>query len=66
VRQAQDIPLLSVHPGPETRLVRDGSIVRLDLARSGVCSFGLEHGLRFDPAMWRHAGRAAETVEWCP
>lgn len=52
----RNIPLLSVHPGPETRLVHDGSIVRLDLARSGLCSFGLEHGLRFDPAMWRHAG----------
>ncbi len=60
----RNIPLLSVHPGPETRLVHDGSIVRLDLARSGLCSFGLEHGLRFDPAMWRHAGRAAEIVEW--
>ena len=60
----RNIPLLSVHAGPETRLVHDGSIVRLDLARSRLCSFGLEHGLRFDPAMWRHAGRAAEIVEW--
>ena len=60
----RNMPLLSVHPGPETRLVHDGSIVRLDLARSGLCSFGLGHGLRFDPAIWRHAGRAAEIVEW--
>ena len=30
----RNIPLLSVHPGSETRLVHDGSIVRLDLKRS--------------------------------
>jgi phosphatidylinositol alpha 1,6-mannosyltransferase len=60
----RNIPLLSVHPGPETQLVHDGSIVSLDLVRSRLCSFGLEHGLRFDPSMWRHAGRAAEIVQW--
>ncbi len=60
----RNIPLLSVHAGPETRLVRDGSIVRLDLKRSSVFSFGLEHDLRFDLAMWRHIGRAAEFVKW--
>ena len=60
----RNIPLLSVHAGPETRLVHDGSIVRLDLKRSSVFSFGLEHDLRFDLAMWRHIGRAAEFVKW--
>ena len=49
----RNIPFLSVHAGPETRLVHDGSIVRLDLKRSSVFSFGLEHDLRFDLAMWR-------------
>ena len=58
------IPLLSVHAGPETRLVHDGSIVRLDLKRSSALSFGLEHDLRFDLSMWRHYGRVAETVKW--
>jgi len=60
----RNIPLLSVHAGPETRLVHDGSIVRLDLKRSRLCSFGLAHGLRFDLLMWRHLGRVADTVRW--
>ena len=32
----RNIPLLSVHAGPETRLVHDGSIARLDLKRSSL------------------------------
>jgi phosphatidylinositol alpha 1,6-mannosyltransferase len=60
----RNIPLLSVHAGPETRLVHDGSIVRLDLKRSSVVSFSLEHDLRFDLSMWRHIGRVTETVKW--
>ena len=60
----RNIPLLSVHAGPETRLVHDGSIVRLDLKRSSLLSFSLEHDLRFDLSMWRHIGRVAETVKW--
>ena len=60
----RNIPLLSVHAGPETRLVHDGSIVRLDLKRSSLFSFSLEHDLRFDLSMWRHLGRVAETVKW--
>jgi phosphatidylinositol alpha 1,6-mannosyltransferase len=60
----RNIPLLSVHAGPETRLVHDGSIARLDLHRSGLSSLGFEHDLRFDLAMWRHVGRVVETVKW--
>jgi len=60
----RNIPLLSVHAGPETRLVHDGSIVRLDLRRSKVLSFGLEHDLRFDLALWRHASRVADALRW--
>ena len=62
--QRRKIPLLSVHPGPETRLVRDGSIVRLDLKRSSLLSFGLEHDLRFDLSMWRHTRWVADTLKW--
>jgi hypothetical protein len=51
----RNLPLLSVHAGPETRLVHDGSIVRLDLKRSRALSFSLEHDLRFDLSIWRHA-----------
>jgi len=60
----RNIPLLSVHAGPETRLVRDGSIVRFDLKRSRVVSFGLEHDLRFDLAMWRYTPRVATALRW--
>ena len=60
----RNIPLLSVHPGSETTLVNDGSIVRLGLKRSGLLSIGSKHGPRFDLSMWRHAARVAETVRW--
>ncbi|HKY22248.1 MAG TPA: glycosyltransferase [Vicinamibacterales bacterium] len=60
----RNVPLLSVHAGPETRLVHDGSIVRLDLKRSRSLSFGLEHDLRFDLAMWRYLSRVAATLRW--
>jgi len=60
----RNIPLLSVHAGPETRLVHDGSIVRLDLKRSTALSFGLEHDLRFDLAMWRYLPRVAAALRW--
>jgi phosphatidylinositol alpha 1,6-mannosyltransferase len=54
--------MLSVHAGPETRMASDGSIVTLDLGRSRLGSFELEHDLRFDLAMWRHASRVAEAL----
>jgi phosphatidylinositol alpha 1,6-mannosyltransferase len=60
----RNIPLLSVHAGPETRLVHDGSIVRLDLKRSRLCSFGLDHDVSFDLSMWRHAPHVGEALKW--
>jgi len=60
----RNVPLLSVHAGPETRLVHDGSVVRLDLKRSRVLSIGLEHDLRFDLALWRHASRVGAALRW--
>jgi hypothetical protein len=58
------IPVLSVHPCSETRLVHDGSIARLGLKRSSVFSFGIAHDQRFDLSMRRYITRVAETVEW--
>lgn len=57
------IPMLSVHAGPETRVSQDGSVTSLDVKRSSLASFGIEHDLRFDLAIWRHARRAAEVVK---
>lgn len=56
------LPLLSVHAGPETRTVQEGSIVRLELARWHATSFGLEHDLRFDLALWRHVGAVRQAL----
>jgi glycosyltransferase involved in cell wall biosynthesis len=60
----RNIPLLSVHAGPETRLVHDGSIVRLDLKRAWMSSFGLDYDLKFDVWLWRHASHVAEALKW--
>ena len=59
---ARNLPLLSIHAGDSTRLVHEGSIRRLELARWSPTSFGLEHDLRFDLAMWRHVRLVARTV----
>ena len=50
----RNLPLMSVHAGPVTRLTEAGATMRLELERWGVTSFGLEHDLRFDLAIWRH------------
>ncbi len=57
----RDLPMLVVHGGRATQLVETGSVQRLELRRSWA-SFDLEHDLRFDLALWRHAGRVAEAV----
>src|SRR5262245_52961325 len=57
----RDLPLLLVHGGRANQLVETGSVQRLELRRSRL-SFDLEHDLRFDLALWRHAGRVAQVV----
>src|SRR5215471_14881594 len=57
----RDLPLLIVHGGRSTQLVETGSVQRLELRRSPL-SFDLEHDLRFDLALWRHAARVTEVV----
>lgn len=56
------LPLLVVHGGRATQIVQRGSVVRQELRRSDTASFPLEHDLRFDPMLWRHAGRVARTL----
>ena len=51
----RNIPVLSVHPGPETLLVHDGSIIRFDLKKSSW---------RLDLAMRRYAPRVAAALQW--
>jgi glycosyltransferase involved in cell wall biosynthesis len=61
---ARERPLLVVHGGGANQLVESGSIVRLELARWPWTSFALDHDLRFDVALWRHARRVADVVRW--
>jgi glycosyltransferase involved in cell wall biosynthesis len=56
------MPLLSIHAGPVTRLVQEDGITRLELERCRATSFGLEHDLHFDLAMWRHLRRVAHAL----
>jgi phosphatidylinositol alpha 1,6-mannosyltransferase len=56
--------LLSVHAGPETRLVHDGSIIQVDVKRSSLASIRLEHDLHLDLAMWRYVSRVKAILKW--
>ena len=58
------MPLLSVHAGPETHLVHDGSIARLALKRSRASAFKIEHDLQFDLALWRYTRRVSALLRW--
>src|SRR5262245_40329958 len=60
---AHCMPLLSVHAGPVQRIVKDDPIVRLELTRWNGTSFGLEHDLRFDVALWRHLRTVKTALE---
>ena len=61
---ARDRALLVIHGGDATQMIESGSVIRLELARSRRSSFSLEHDLRFDLALWRHARRVAKVLQW--
>jgi phosphatidylinositol alpha 1,6-mannosyltransferase len=58
----RDLPLLLVHAGSTTRLVTEGSVTRMELKRWRPTSFGLEHDVRFDVAMWRHLPKVTAAI----
>src|SRR5262245_51664226 len=58
----RELPLLLVHAGSTTRAVTDGSVTRLELKRWRPTSFGLEHDMRFDVAMWRHLSKVNAAI----
>jgi glycosyltransferase involved in cell wall biosynthesis len=60
----RDRPLLVVHGGRANQLIESGSVVRLELARWRRTSFALDHDLRFDVALWRHARHVAQVLRW--
>src|SRR5262245_14777688 len=59
---ARDFPLLVVHGGRTNQLTETGSVVRLELKRSTLMSFSLEHDRWYDVAFCRHRRHAAAVV----
>ena len=58
-----DRPLLCVHAGSRTRVVRASrAVTRVELER-GRMSFGLERDLRFDLGLWRHIRAVRAEIE---
>src|SRR5262245_11434213 len=57
-------PLLVVHGGTAQQLIESGSVVRLELPRSTWMSFNLDHDLRFDLGLWRHAWQVMSVLRW--
>jgi phosphatidylinositol alpha 1,6-mannosyltransferase len=55
------LPFLNVHAGPATRLIVEGPVWTLELAR-GRTGFALESDMSFDLLMMRHRRFVAETV----
>ncbi len=51
----REIPVLSVHAGPQNRVFREGSIVTVEFRR-GPVRWNLEHDLAFDYLALRHRG----------
>src|SRR5262245_61615059 len=58
----RQMPLLSVHAGPSTRVTKDGSIARVELRRVPLTSIKLEHDLHFDVTMWRQRRLVARAL----
>ncbi len=59
---ARRLPLLCVHAGGATRAFEAGSVRRVALRRSAV-GFRLEHDLKFDLLLWRHARWVRRVLE---
>jgi glycosyltransferase involved in cell wall biosynthesis len=56
------LPFLSVHAGPSTRLIEDGSVWTLELKR-GRAGIRLEHDMSFDLFFMRYRSRVAECMK---
>jgi phosphatidylinositol alpha 1,6-mannosyltransferase len=54
-------PFLTVLPGPRVAQRQEGSVTHLELPRAWA-SFGIEHDLRYDLFLWRHAGEVRRAL----
>jgi phosphatidylinositol alpha 1,6-mannosyltransferase len=58
----QQIPFLSVHPGPVTEVTTDGAVTMMQLKR-GFAKFGLDANLDYDPLLMRYCARVMRQVK---
>ena len=57
----RNIPFLSIHPGPVTEIVDEGSVRVMQLKR-GFAKFSLDANLDYDPLMFRYSRRVVRQV----
>lgn len=58
----QQLPFLSVNPGPVTEVTTDGAVTMMQLKR-GFAKIGLDANLDYDPLMMRYCGRVMRQVK---
>ena len=57
-----DLPFLSVHSGPRAELIRQGSVIKLELER-GRTTFPVDADFGCDPLLWRYAKMVKNALE---
>jgi len=57
-----NLPFLSVHGGPRTELIHQGSVINLELER-GRATFPVDTDFGCDPLLWRYAKKVAKVLE---
>jgi glycosyltransferase involved in cell wall biosynthesis len=62
VARRRQIPFLSIHCGPATCILADGSVTIMQLKR-GVTTIGLDAHLDYDPFLLRYAGDVVRQVK---
>jgi len=58
----QQVPFLSVHPGPVTEVATEGAVTTMQLKR-GFAKFGLDANLDYDPLLMRYCARVMRQVK---
>jgi glycosyltransferase involved in cell wall biosynthesis len=57
-----NLPFLSVHGGPRTELIHQGSVINLELER-GPATFPVDTDFGCDPLLWRYAKKVAKVLK---
>ncbi len=56
-----DFPFLSVHSGPQTQVIEQGSVIKFELQR-GPATFPVDTDFGCDPLLWRYAKKVEEVL----